>query len=262
MMDAYVHGIGIATPGLPDWTTATEVLRGERPFSPEPLPPHQTNLLPRNEARRAGAAVRLAFRAAEQACSGLVASDYASVFASASGDIEIAHCLARDLVDPARAISPTQFHNSVHNAASGYWSIATGARAEANSVSAHLDSFAVALQEAWALMATEHLPVLLVCFELEGGELLQQARPSVLAPCAVALALGPCKQGAVAQIGRPRRVSQAATSLIDSHLDCLRLCNAAARGLPLLTALAMTRGCATPIIASSQGNLAVACEVL
>ena len=46
------------------------------------------------------------------------------------------------------SISPTRFHNSVHNAAAGYWGIATGATAAANALCAYDASFGAGLLEA------------------------------------------------------------------------------------------------------------------
>ena len=46
---------------------------------------------------------------------------------------------------PNGTISPTQFHNSVHNAAAGYWHIAAGSAAPSLSVGGHDGAFAAGL---------------------------------------------------------------------------------------------------------------------
>src|SRR3546814_16767116 len=49
-----------------------------------------------------------------------------SVFASTHGDLPIMDYMCATLASEPRTISPTKFHNSVHNAAAGYWTIGSG----------------------------------------------------------------------------------------------------------------------------------------
>ena len=253
---AYVHGIGLAAPGLTDWASAKPVLRGETAYRTEPLPVFRTQLLPRNESRRAGAGVSLAFRVAEQACDAGTAAQYASVFASSAGDIEIAEHLCSAVNTPERAVSPTRFHNSVHNAAAGYWSIATGSRGPSNSLSGGLDGFSVALCEAWATLATSDHDVLLVCFDCDGQGMLHDARPDIQGAFALALLLGRHARGALARLSRPQLTTCPATTLANTELERFRRLNPAAHGLPLLSALAASDS-QQVVIESGQGNLAI-----
>ncbi len=64
-------------------------------------------------------------------------------------------------------ISPTKFHNSVHNAAAGYWTIGTGCRKASTALAAARASFAEALLEAAVQATTDADPVLLVCYDVE-----------------------------------------------------------------------------------------------
>lgn len=256
MTPVRLQGIGIAAPGLTGWPVARRVLRGEAPFDPAPLPPYRPTLLPRNEARRAGACVKLAFQAAEQACDLDAARDYASIFASAGGDLDISDRLCRAVTSTEKAVSPTQFHNSVHNAAAGYWSIATRSRKAANSVAAYRDTFSIALMDAWGWLRARPDPVLLVCFESDGAGLIAEARPSIHASFAVALALGQTGNEPFSLLSTPTLTDRPATRLDDPALEHFRTRNPAARCLPLLQAIA--RGEAdTVILESSQGNLAM-----
>lgn len=256
MNEVYVHGVGVAAPGLPDWSSAQPVLRGDGEYQAEPLPKYRTTRLPRNEARRMGAAVKLAFRVAEQACDADDSTPVSTVFASAAGDITIADRNCTAITGPARAVSPTHFHNSVHNAAAGYWSIATGSRAPANSISGGRDCFAVALCEAWATLAMDDNPVLLVCFDAVGSGLLQQAWRNIHDSFAVALLLSRQSQGAQARLTRPHATSAAASTMTDAALEQFRQHNPAARSLPLLEALARPGACDV-IVESGQGNRTV-----
>jgi hypothetical protein len=132
--------------------------------APEPFP----TLLPGREGRRAPLHVRLALEAAQQACATNAVDPAAplTVFASGMGDAEITDYLCRTLAEAAPLVSPTRFHNSVHNAASGYWAIATGNHGGSTSVAAGDCTFPVALLEAAALAAAEDAVVLLVLHDV------------------------------------------------------------------------------------------------
>lgn len=189
---AYLEAVAIAAPGLPDWPTAQLVLRDEQPFAPGELPVYQPNLLPPNERRRASPTVRMAFRVAEAAtaASSIAASELASVFSSADGDLSIAQRICIALAGAQRFISPTDFHNSVHNAAAGYWSIASAAHGPSTAIAAFDHSFAVGLQEALGMVAIEQTPTLLVAYDVPAPMPLLSKRP-VRDPVGVALILTP-----------------------------------------------------------------------
>lgn len=239
MSTLYVEAVGIAGPGLAGWTAAAPVLAGQAPYVPAELAPYSPELLPPNERRRATATVRLAFRCAEDALRGssLPAADLATVFASADGDMDVVHRINQGLAQPARLVSPTDFHNSVHNAAAGYWSIAVGSRQPSTSLAADDASFAAGLVEAAALAAGDALNVLLAAYDIRAPQPLAAKRPTpeafgtalVLTPAAT-----PNSLAALALV--PSEAAQ--TSLADAGLEALRRGNAAARALPLLRLLA------------------------
>lgn len=259
MKPVYVHGVGLAAPGLPDWQAAQAILRDQSQYLPQPLAGHQIKLLPRNEARRAGASTRLAFQAAEQACAGIdpaTLARLASVFASSAADTSIAEKICADLVVSPRSVSPTQFHNSVHNAAAGYWGIATGSNAPANSLSAGIHSFAAGLMEAWTMLAESTESVLLVCFDTEGSSMLSAARPSIHASCAMALLLSRNPDCASAQLQGLSLVEAPPTRMENPELEGFRQRNPAARSLPLLRALAGEETCDV-VLEATHGCLAL-----
>lgn len=261
MRPIYVHGVGVATPGMAHWECAKAVFTGDATFEPEPLAPYRTGLLPRNEARRAGMSVGLAFQVAEQASSGQDVQAMAGVFASSTGDSNIADKMCQDLAISPRSVSPTRFHNSVHNAAAGYWSIATRSQQPATSLSAGIDSFTAGLREAWALLADQNAPVFLVSFDAIGGGMLYAARPSLHATCALALALSPHKQGASACLRGLSPTQAAPTLMTHPELEYLRCRNPSGRGLPLVAALAKAQA-SQVVLESSQGNVAIEIEPL
>jgi hypothetical protein len=192
MTQAYLGSLGVIGPGIPDWHTARAVLRGERAY--QPGPPLQPNavMLPANERRRAAASVRWALAAAQEAVSAGVcqAGEVATVFASSGSDGETLHCICEALASPTRDISPTRFHNSVHNAAAGYWTIAAGSRRPSVSLCAYDASFAAGLVEAASQVQAEGIPVLLVAYDLPYPPPLNAVR-LVTQPLAVALLLAP-----------------------------------------------------------------------
>ena len=111
----------------------------------------------------------LALEVAERAVAdaGQDAATLASVFASAHGDLAITDALCRTLAADPLLLSPTRFHHSVHNAASGYWAIACGSPASSTALAAFEHSFAAGLLEALCQCAADAAPVLLVCCDTE-----------------------------------------------------------------------------------------------
>src|SRR5439155_2881941 len=208
---------------------------------PKPVP----DLLPAAERRRASEAVRWTQAPACEALAqaGFAQDNIAAVFASSSGNPEIVHQICESLARPERDVSPTRFHNSVHNTAAGYWAIATGCRAASTSIAAHDGSFAAGLLEAATQCVVEGRPVLLVAYDVPYPEPLLRVRPIAL-PFAVALVLRPGPEATdLAQVSLALAApSGAATSMGQSPLESLRNANPAARSLPLLQAIAQGQG--------------------
>jgi len=239
----FVEGIGLLGPGLASWSQGRECLQGTAPYQATGcvLPPPMA--LPQAERRRAGAVVKVSLAVGGEAvaASGLQAATLASVFSSSSGDAVNCHEICGTLASSDRLISPTRFHNSVHNAAAGYWSISSGAMATSSVLCARDASFAAGLLEAMTQVAVEQAPVLLVAYDTDYPEPLRSAR-AIPDSFGVALVLAP---------GRSER-SQArwtlepagylsplpADRLDDPALEKLRLDIPAARCLPLLRSLA------------------------
>lgn len=235
-----IEGVGLIGPGLPAWSSAIDILRGAAPLPDAAAVLPAPDLLPPNERRRCGRNVRLALAAGLQAVakSGRDARDFAAVFASSSGDGDTCHAICEALASDDRFISPTRFHNSVHNAPAGYWGIATGAMTAADSLCAFDASFAAGLLEAAARLAVNPAqPVLLIAFDSPYPEPLNAARPMIDA-FGVALAFsaaGNTGAGPVITVDLER---EAPTVLDNPGLERLRLGVPAARALPLLCRLA------------------------
>ncbi|MDD2759784.1 MAG: beta-ketoacyl synthase chain length factor [Methylomonas sp.] len=156
--------------------------------------------------RRSSQAMHLVFSAASEACVQARRSPEALpvVFASVAGEIQTTDQLCRELAKADGLISPSAFHNSVQNAAAGYWSIARQCTQPASALAAGQDTFAMALLEAWCQLAGLGGELLLVCYdECWPGYLMPGSGRSALA-CALMLAAGPV-EGSIARLGRPQR---------------------------------------------------------
>ena len=179
-LEMAVAGIGFWAPGWPDWSSAQDSLRnGAAARSDAPLRPTPTVLAPA-ERRRAPAPVLLACEVAVQAsaASALDPAGLRSVFASSYGDLAITDYMCATLASAPHELSPVRFHNSVHNAPSGYWTIAAGCHSASTALSAWHASFGAALLEAAIQLQTEQEPVLLVAYDTEASGPLAEVSPS------------------------------------------------------------------------------------
>jgi hypothetical protein len=236
----YLEAVALAAPGLPDWHSAQAVLRNESTYISSELPVYQPALLPPNERRRASPTVRMAFRVAEAAtqASSIAASYLATVFTSADGDLAIAQRICSALAEAQRFISPTDFHNSVHNAAAGYWSIASQARGPSTAIAAFDDSFAVGLLEALGMVQAEPHPTLLVAYDVPAPAPLLAKRP-VQNPLGIGLIFTAERTpNSIATVSIEISTQTAVTPMQSGALEALRMGNPAGRALPLLQLLA------------------------
>lgn len=237
-----VAGIGIYAPGLTSWPAAAAALRGggvpELADPPRPAPP----LLPAAERRRAPDTVLHAAQAAAEACA-MAGADPAAlscIFSSTQGEIAITDYMCSTLATAPRELSPTKFHNSVHNAAVGYWSIATGCQAPSTAVSAWIHSFGSGLFEAAVQAADDAAPVLLAVYDAAAAGALRSA---VTFDCGFALALvlapdGPAATGMRLRLGAAAAAGVASEPTLDwAQTLCTR--NACADSLALLQVLAV-----------------------
>lgn len=240
-MRAFIEGVGLTGPGLAGWPAGSAVLAGKETYraAATAIPPSE--LLPAAERRRTGVPVKLALAAGAEAFAGARrdAAATATVFASSSGDCDNVHLLCEALATPEREVSPTRFHNSVHNVAAGYWSIAMRSRAPSTSLCCFDGSVAAGLLEAACQVASNGGPVALIAYDHPYPEPLGSARV-VSASFGVALVLAPQRSdralAGIDVVFLPERA--AATPMADAGLEALRRGVPAARSLPLLAALA------------------------
>ena len=235
-----VEGIGVWSPQLADFDALRCLLAGEAPAVPG-MRPAAAALSP-NERRRAPESVLVAIEAASQATamSGRAMENLACVFASAYGDQATTDYLCRVLARAPTELSPTRFHNAVHNASAGYWTIATDCRAPSSAICAGDASFGAGLLEAAVLACADNRPVLLVCSDTAGiGPLGELIGCTGTFGCALVLSSS-------AHTGV--RLRLAATASPSRHPPLPAECvawmqgNPSAAGLPLLAMLAQGGG--------------------
>jgi len=239
---AFIESVGLLGPGLKDWPQAARVLAGHAAYAPErtALPPPAG--LPPAERRRTGPAVRIALAVAHEAvaASGRDAATLATVFTSSGGDGHNCHVICETLAGADRQLSPTRFHNSVHNAPAGYWSIAAHAMAPSSVLCAYDGSFAAGLLDSLGHATVDATPTLLVAFDTDYPPPMRDVRP-IPDAFGVALVLAPeAGPRSLARIDA-RLTNAPATVLASRELEQLRRENPAARALPLLDALAARR---------------------
>jgi len=240
-MRAFVEGVGLLGPGLNGWQASRLLLAGGAAYAHMPTVVTASDLLPAAERRRTGLPVKLALAAGREAFvhAGRDAATTATVFTSSSGDGENLHHICAALASADRDISPTRFHNSVHNAPAGYWSIATRSHESSTSLGCHDGSFAAGLLDAAAQVAVDGKAVALISYDHPYPEPLHTARP-LSASFGMALVMAPQSSShafATLDIGFVTGEANE-TGVTDSALDALRADVPAARCLPLLAALA------------------------
>ena len=240
---AYIDGVGLIAPGIDDWPAGARVLAGEAPWTPAPTRLPQPDCLPAAERRRSSAVVRLALAAGLEACTraGADAAQLPAVFTSSGDDGQNCHEICQVLASSDRQLSPTRFHNSVHNAAAGYWGIATGATPASSALCAHDASFAAGLIEALTQLVVQESKVLLVAYDTPYPEPMRRVRqiPDAFGTALLLSATaGAASQARIeASLGAARH-----EPLPQADLEALRAAVPAARSLPLLALLARGAG--------------------
>jgi hypothetical protein len=240
---AYLDGIGLVGPGLDNWLAAQPILAGAAPYEAHPLAVAAPQSLPPAERRRTGVAIKVALAVGQEACANgqLDAKQLAAVFSSSGADNDNCDAICKVLASDDRHISPTRFHNSVHNAPAGYWGIASGAMTPATVLCAHDGSFGAGLLEAMTQVAIDRCGTLLITYDMPYPEPLHAKRPL---PSAFGIALALMPERSAQSLARIEvSLDDAAPdALAEPELEALRRAIPSARGLPLLETVARGAG--------------------
>lgn len=261
-LDVQIEGIGLWAPGWPDWDSACAGLRrGEDARHDAPTRPSPAMLAPA-ERRRAPDPVLIACEVAAQACdaAGRDPAELCSVFTSTHGDLAITDVMCETLARAPRELSPIRFHNSVHNAPAGYWTIAARCHAASTSISGYDASFAAGLHEAAVQAACSGEPVLLVAYDIESKGAL--AELVAVAPAfGIAFVLAPARAGIELpglRLEAEPAAHASAFTLPPAFADLARGNPMAASALPFVTALVSDVASSLVLPFGGRGGLRVA----
>jgi hypothetical protein len=248
-LSARIQGIGVLGPGLGNWAGALKVLSGVESYRSSSTLLPTAAALPAAERRRAGRVIRLALAVGAEAVAhaDCDAGGLPSVFTSSGGDGDNCHAICATLAGSDRMISPTRFHNSVHNAAAGYWSIAYACTEPSVSLCAHDASFGAGLLEALTQVALEGRPVLLLAYDADYPPPLREGC-RIPDAFGTALVLAPLDSPPALATIRVALCNDSATILEDKELEALRVSNPAARALPLLQRIALSNSANATVV--------------
>lgn len=240
-MRVFIEGVGLLGPGLDGWMASRSVLANTIPYVPALTNLRASEMLPAAERRRAGTPIKLALAVGQEAFqqAGRDARSAATVFTSSGGDNDNVHAINSILATAPCEVSPTRFHNSVHNAAAGYWCIAAESREPSTSLCAYDASFAAGLLESATQVVVDDAIVALIAYDHPYPEPLRAVRP-ITAAFGMALVMSSRQnKNSLAKIEMnfvPGRAEE--STMKEAELEALRCGVPAARGLPLLAALA------------------------
>lgn len=259
-LNAYIAGIGLLGPGFTDWPSSRAILCGLQAYQSSKTIIPAPELLPAPERRRASDIVKLTLATSLEAiaAASLQQEILPSVFSFSNGDGVNCHSICEMLASADRQISPTRFHNSVHNAAAGYWSIATKNMATSSVLCAFDASFGAGLLDALTQVVVDKTPCILMTSDTPYPEPIFSKRP-ISDNCGIALIFTPqAGSKTIAQI-KVSITNDEANRFEDLGLEALRLAFPTARGLPLLQAIALQKNCR--IVLDYLDNTRLAIEV-
>lgn len=203
------------------------------------------SLIPAIMRRRTALSTRMAITAATKACQQVQTdrSQLASVFVSLGGEIQITDALCRLLPDKAALLSPTQFHNSVHNTTAGYWGILNHCQQPSTAIAANDDGFAMGLLEAWSQLQESTSEILLVCYDELWPQYL--AAPIGCQAFACAFVLTTINEGAYPTVSVPK-ITQLNDTLNLNWCELVKKAPATA-AIPLLQAIKQQQNGSVPL---------------
>lgn len=196
-MKVAVTGVGLWTRGMTSLADFAAARRDEfAGIGDASFEAPKAAAIPTRERRRAGLAINLCVEVAHQACdcAGIDKSSIPSVFVSAMGDTAITDYMCRKLAGADKLLSPTKFHNSVHNAPACYWAISANNRAPNTFVGGFLESFGAGFFEASSQAIGNDAPTLLVGYDMATEPPLADVA-AIAETLAVALVIAPAHRG-------------------------------------------------------------------
>lgn len=213
MNPLYVHGMGLFTPGYPNLASFIDQARDATADKPA------AQLLAGPFKRRASLLTRMAVEAFHQAGAQASAdlSTVPSVWGIVRGEIKIAVDLLGMMLQGAGKLSPTKFHNSVYNTASGYASIACKNQAPSTTLTGGREIVAMGLLESAGLLAEGATHVIAVWADEPYPTPFDA--PITTLPMALSLCLSSDARGALAELREMRRAPGRPSEAPDAYAD-------------------------------------------
>ena len=263
MIEFSIASVGICGPGLQGWDASAKILRGETPYVAADTDITSPTILSPLERRRASNTVKLALSVAQEAVERIGAdpAQLPAIFASSQGESHVTHQLLESLAAPDPVISPTKFHNSVHNTAAGYWSIVVGSHTSCDSLAAGEHTFGAALLKAAVDIEVEHRPLLIVLFDAPFPEPMNQVYP-LGPPFAAAMVIEPsAAANQICHVACSPAVAanSIATASTNPELKSILVDNPAGRSLAVLEAIAI--GKRTSIVVAHAEDCAIELDI-
>ncbi len=262
MIHLSINAIAMVAPGMPNWAQAQQMLSGKQSYHHAPTTKKLTTFLPANEARRCSRTISLALSSITQLLenSNVNEQEIRYIFSSCNGDLSIFHHISTALSQTGRPVSPTKFHNSVHNAPAGYCAIALGAQTPSTSITAYQDSVANALLEAAVQVASQKQACLLTGYDEIPPEPLLSLFP-IADDFAYSLLISPAhkahvQEPALCRLSIAITQGQKTSTMDKQAFEKLRTANPQAKILPLLEAIAKQEE-KTIILNDNQQQIAI-----
>ncbi|MBE9525574.1 MAG: beta-ketoacyl synthase chain length factor [Proteobacteria bacterium] len=239
MKPIYLKAISIIAPGIKNWKEAKAIFNEEIAYEAQAVTKKLDTFLAPNTQRRASRNIQLALASVQQICldSPFDSEKLLYVFTSCNGDLTIFHQINSALNLPGHPVSPTKFHNSVHNAPAGYTSIALNTQSPSTSIASFQDSFANGLLEATVQSLSTQKDCLLVAYDEIPPEPLLSLFP-VKADFSCAFILSTNAENALCRLDISITKGQKISSMKNSQFERLRHCNPQAKVIPLLHTIA------------------------
>jgi hypothetical protein len=243
----YVVGIGLWAIG---YRNAEAWVAGQ-PDAAETEP--KCELLPSRLARRTSLLTRMTIEVATQAAPASTLATTPTVFATAYGETQTLDALLEQLCVDGE-LSPTRFHNSVYNTASGYFSIAAVNKSFTTTLAAGPDTVPMAILEGLSLLDERGGDVLIAIGDEAPTTPLQSTHSAALAGALFLSTTRPADGG----LGRLQRLRREATkrSPIPPEFEA----NPIASVLPLIRTLQLRERGTVPL--SNNGGAGWAIDVL
>ncbi len=155
MLPCSIVSTSIALPGISGIESFIDLLRHTPlEFSTDTVDLPASDLLPIRLKRRMSRLIQMTVSTtfqARQSCAG--SADAPLVYGSANGEINTIGSVLNEIFQEPPLVSPSAFHNSVHNSAPGYWSILTRLHHASTTISAGETTFGCALLQAAAMLS-------------------------------------------------------------------------------------------------------------